>query len=80
MPRLKRLSGREVIVFLQGLGFTLSGQRGSHVKLVREIPTGKQILVVPGSSELPTGTLKAIYRQAKRYIPENELQKYFYTE
>jgi predicted RNA binding protein YcfA (HicA-like mRNA interferase family) len=80
MPRLKRLSSEEVIKFLQELGFELVSQRGSHIKIVREMPTGKQVLVIPESNELPTGTLKAIYRQAKDYISEDDLRKYFYTE
>jgi len=40
----------------------------------------KQTLTIPNHPELDKGTLKAIYRQALRYIPENELKIHFYSE
>jgi predicted RNA binding protein YcfA (HicA-like mRNA interferase family) len=33
MPRLRRLSGAEVISILNRFGFTVHSQRGSHAKL-----------------------------------------------
>jgi len=38
----------------------------------------KQILTIPLHDELDKGTLKAIIRQASRYIPEEELKSRFY--
>ena len=35
MPRLKRLSGDEVLAILSEHGFKVHSQRGSHVKLRR---------------------------------------------
>ena len=37
-------------------------------------------LTIPYHAELDTGTTRAILRQATRYIPENELRPFFYTE
>lgn len=34
MPKLKRLSGQDVIKILAAFGFAVAGQKGSHVKLV----------------------------------------------
>ena len=49
------------------------------MKLRRVLPDGtKQTLTVPLHDELDKGTLKAIIRQASRYIPEEELKPYFY--
>lgn len=80
MPRLRRLSGSEVIRVLEQFGFTVHAQRGSHVKLRRVGSTGeKQTLTIPRHRELDTGTLRAIFRQASRYIPTEELWPYFYT-
>ena len=80
MPRLRRLSGDEVIRILHGLGFTVRSQRGSHVKLHRRAPDGTlQVLTVPRHRELATGTLHDIFRQAAEFIPEEELRSYFYT-
>ena len=80
MPKLQRLSGREVVGIFQQFSFAVVSQRGSHVKLQRSTPTGKQTLTVPAHAELDTGTLRAIIRQASRFIPESELRPYFYHE
>lgn len=79
MPRLKVLSGEEVVSIFQTLDFSVASQRGSHVKLRRVLGDGaKQILTVPLHKELDKGTLRAIYRQALRYITEEELKPHFY--
>ncbi len=81
MPKLRRLSGAEVIRVLEQFGFIVHDQRGSHVKLRRISPVGeKQTLTIPLHQELDTGTLRAILRQASRYIPMEELTPYLYTD
>ena len=80
-PKLKRLSGAEVVDILSTFGFEIYSQRGSHVKLRRIGLTGeRQALTIPLHAELDVGTLRAIVRQATRYIPETELWSYFYTD
>jgi predicted RNA binding protein YcfA (HicA-like mRNA interferase family) len=77
-PRLKRLSGRQVVVILETFGFAVHAQKGSHAKLRRITESGeKQTLTIPLHEELDTGTLRAILRQASRYIPEEQLIPYF---
>jgi predicted RNA binding protein YcfA (HicA-like mRNA interferase family) len=62
-------------------GFEIHSQRGSHVKLRRIGVKGeRQTLTIPLHSELDVGTLRAIVRQAARYIPEAELRLHFYTD
>jgi len=79
MPRLKRLSGDEVIAILARFGFAIHAQRGSHVKLRRAAPGGAaQTLTIPKHRELDTGTLRAILRQASRFIPEDQLRPHLY--
>ncbi len=81
MPKLKNLSGEEVIKIFLSLGFEKNSQRGSHVKLQRVLPDGsKQSLTIPNHSELDKGTIKGIYRQALRYISDGELHQHFYNE
>ncbi len=81
MPKLRRLSGPDVVKILTQLGFTFLSQRGSHVKLRRVAPDGtKQILTVPNHRELDTGTTRAILRQASRFIPEDQLRPHFYSD
>jgi predicted RNA binding protein YcfA (HicA-like mRNA interferase family) len=81
MPRLRRLSGAEVIAILGRFGFVLHAQRGSHAKLRRVLADGTgQTLTVPVHDELDTGTCRAILRQASRFITEQDLRPHFYTE
>jgi len=79
MPKLKKLSGKEVISILNHFGFEVINQRGSHVKLRRTKDNFKQTLLIPNHKEIDTGTLRAIVRQAGKYISLGELQKHFYT-
>ena len=79
MPKLRRLAGRDVLTILHGFGFQESSQRGSHVKLVREVEGARQVLTVPLHTELDPGTLRAIFRQAGRFIAEQDLRPHFYT-
>jgi predicted RNA binding protein YcfA (HicA-like mRNA interferase family) len=81
MPRLKTLSGSDVIGILTAFGFLTASQRGSHVKLRRVLPDGsRQTLTIPNHRELDIGTLKAIYRQALRYISDEDLRGHFYSD
>ena len=78
MPKLRRLSGAQVVAILEGLGFSVAGQKGSHIKMARIVDGKRQILTVPNHKEIDTGTLRAIYRQVSAYVPETELRKRFY--
>ncbi|MEK7202748.1 MAG: type II toxin-antitoxin system HicA family toxin [Patescibacteria group bacterium] len=81
MPKLKILSGKEVIQIFLEFNFKIVNQKGSHVKLKRILDEEiKQTLTIPNHSELDKGTVKAVYRQAQRYISEIKLRKYFYLE
>jgi predicted RNA binding protein YcfA (HicA-like mRNA interferase family) len=81
MPKLRRLSGDDVLRILARFGFAFLSQRSSHVKFRRVTALGeKQTLTVPMHRELDTGTCRAILRQASRYIPESDLAPYFYPE
>jgi predicted RNA binding protein YcfA (HicA-like mRNA interferase family) len=78
MPKLKILSGKKVMEVFKTFGFEIQGQKGSHVKLRRVREGIKETLIVPFHKTLDTGTLRAILRQAGRFIPFDELKKYFY--
>ena len=81
MPRLRRLSGDEVVGILLRHGFSVHSQRGSHVKLRRVAASGAvQVLTIPRHREMDVGTLQAIFRQACRFIPEDTLRSGFYAE
>lgn len=51
------------------------------MKLRRMTPENqRQTLTIPNHREIDTGTLRAILRQASRYVSIAELQKHFYQE
>ncbi len=79
-PRLRRLSGDEVVKILGHFGFQPHSQKGSHIKLRRMTEGGfKQSLTIPRHHEMDRGTLKAIFRQASRFVDPGELESYFYS-
>ena len=80
MPSLRRMSGREVLALFHSFGFEVQSQKGSHVKLRRLGPSGEQqTLTIPNHPELDTGTLRAIIRQAARYVSMEDLQRSIYA-
>ena len=79
MPKLRVLSGEDVIKILSSYGFVKDSQRGSHVKLARIHNEERQTLIVPFHKEIDKGTLKAIFKQAARYINETDLRKDFFA-
>ncbi len=70
MPKLPRVSGAEAIRALAKLGFAQVRQRGSHVVLKRIDASGVKGCVVPLHSELATGTLRGILKQAGVAVEE----------
>jgi predicted RNA binding protein YcfA (HicA-like mRNA interferase family) len=80
MPKLKHLSGAEVVTMFESFGFTLVAQRGSHAKLRRVLGDGtRQTLTIPMHREIDIGTLGAILRQVSRYVSADQLRPHFYT-
>lgn len=82
MPKLKRLSGKEVIKILRLLGFEEHYQRGSHVHMRRIVDDQEQDVTVPlhGNKDLKLGTLAGIYKQTREYVSEEDLREHFYSE
>lgn len=81
MSRIRVLSGKDIIKILESFGFIIIGQKGSHVKMKRVTKGGSpQTLTIPKHSELDKGTIKAIYIQILRYLSEDEIKGYFYSE
>jgi predicted RNA binding protein YcfA (HicA-like mRNA interferase family) len=81
MRKLRTLGGPDLLRIFAGFGFQPVSQRGSHVKLRRVLAGGiRQTLTIVLHEELDKGTLRAIFRQALRYISESDLTPHFYTE
>lgn len=86
MPKLRRLSGQDVIRILEQFGFTVVRVRGSHHILRRIVVIDKQEQIqtvnvpVHGSSPLATGMLKRLYRDLQVYLSEKDLREHFYND
>jgi predicted RNA binding protein YcfA (HicA-like mRNA interferase family) len=83
MPKLRRLSAKEVIKILQKFGFEIYSQKGSHLRLERITEDGERerILVAGhGNKPIAIGTLFNIYRTACIFISEDDLYPYFYAD
>lgn len=81
MTGLRRLSGREVVAAFAKFGFSLVNIRGSHAKVSRTVKSGeKQTLTIPLHKELAAGMLRAIFRQACNFIPEEDLRPWFFHQ
>lgn len=80
MPKLKRLSGSDIIKILGLFDFVQVSQKGSHVKLRRIVNKENQTLTIPLHKELDKGTANAIFRQACRYVDESSLREHFSTK
>jgi len=78
-PELRVLSAKEVISYFKNEGFDVISRTGSHVKLRRIKEYKKETLIIPDHKELDRGTLKAIIRQASKYISIDVLRDYFYV-
>ena len=79
MPRLRDISGKQLVKIFKSFDFGIFGQKGSHIKMSRVNLGITQVLVIPNHPSISKGTLKAIYIQALVYIPEKELKKIFYS-
>jgi predicted RNA binding protein YcfA (HicA-like mRNA interferase family) len=65
LPKLRRMSGRDVREILRAHGFAHVRQKGSHMIMQRRLEDTTITVPVPDHSELHTGTLLSIIRQSK---------------
>ena len=77
---LRVLSGKQVADILGKFGFVLHNTNSSHLKLRRIGIGGRETLVIPDHSPIARGTLRAIYNQACRYVPQADLRPHFFNE
>jgi predicted RNA binding protein YcfA (HicA-like mRNA interferase family) len=75
LARLRKISGKECVKILcNKFGFKILRQKGSHIVLGKETPSGRTGTVVPTHKELKIGTIKSILELAK--IKEEEFVEY----
>ena len=66
MPRLPRITGKELVKALQKEGFEVTRQKGSHVQMTKYSEGEKSTFPVPvhAAKIIKQGTLKGILRKA----------------
>jgi len=64
LTRLPRISGEQAVHAFERLGFVVVRQRGSHLILRKETPTGAVGCAIPLHKQLALGTLRGILKQA----------------
>ena len=64
MPKLPVISGSDAIKKLEKLGYTVTRQKGSHVRLHHSVDSNKKPLTVPLHTELKAGLLNQILKDA----------------
>ncbi|MHB8633960.1 MAG: type II toxin-antitoxin system HicA family toxin [Thermoplasmatota archaeon] len=75
LAQLKKISGKECIKILcNRFGFRVVRQKGSHIVLRKESPSGSRGASVPNHPELRLGTLKGILEQAG--VSEEEFARF----
>jgi predicted RNA binding protein YcfA (HicA-like mRNA interferase family) len=81
MPKLRRLSGKEIVSILSKLGFEIVRIKGSHYRLEIALEQGTCGVTIPVHSNqtLSTGMIKGIYDDACICIGEDALYSYFYS-
>jgi predicted RNA binding protein YcfA (HicA-like mRNA interferase family) len=80
MPKLRVLSGKDIIEICFRFGFSVISQKGSHIKLARIKSGLKETITVPNHRELDKGTTKAIHRQLSKYVDLELLERHFYSQ
>jgi len=69
------IRGKDLVAFLETLGFTVIRQRGSHVRMKSD--DGRYTTVpVHSSEDIPKGLLRKIIREDLEMTPEDFAQMY----
>jgi predicted RNA binding protein YcfA (HicA-like mRNA interferase family) len=69
MPR--DISARELISSLQKFGYTITRQKGSHIR-VSTVVKGEHHLTIPNHSPLKLGTLSSIINDAAQHFGKSK--------
>lgn len=67
MPKLPVISYKQLIKLLEQLGYEVDRQRGSHIRLKKQLPSGHHSITVPAHKEIAKGTLNDILDRVSRY-------------
>jgi len=74
MPKIPAITGKELIKFLQSIGFEITRTKGSHVRLWLKDKKATTVLI-HGNKVIPKGLLRKIIREDL----EMDLDEFFDT-
>lgn len=70
MPKL--YSSRVILSALKRADFTITNQKGSHIKLSKRVSNKVLVVIVPNHKEVARGTFSSILNQANMTLDEFE--------
>ena len=68
MPKLPVVSHRQLIKLLTQLGYEIDRQRGSHIRLKKQLQFEHHSITVPAHKEIAKGTLNDILDRVSHYV------------
>ncbi len=76
-PRPPVVSAKQLVKFLNHLGYEIERQRGSHIRLKKKTTSGHHSITVPAHYEIARGTLNDILNTVSLncQIPKEQLMK-----
>ena len=79
MPKLKQLTGREVVKIFESHGFITKRSVGSHVRLTLEQIDGSYHVTIPLHDPLKKGTLHSIVKDFELCFGKEKTKINFYN-
>jgi len=68
MPKLPVVSYKQLIKLLREFGYEIDHQRGSHIRLKKQLHSGHHSITVPAHKEIAKGTLNDIIDRVSHYV------------
>jgi predicted RNA binding protein YcfA (HicA-like mRNA interferase family) len=78
MPKLKQLSGKEVVKIFEAHGFEITRTVGSHVRLTLFKDDSSFHITIPLHDALKKGTLHGVIKDFELCFGKEETKKFFY--
>ncbi len=79
MPRLKQLSGKEIIKIFESHGFEVKRIVGSHVRLTLRQNDSSYHVTIPLHNPVKKGTLHGIIKDFELCFGKDEGDRYFFN-
>jgi len=68
MPKLPVVSYKQLIKLLKQYGYEIDHQRGSHIRLKKQLLSGHHSITIPAHKEIAKGTLNDILDKVSHYV------------